>query len=38
MPPHRQSEFDYVQKRVRKTSIDERRGVSLSHAIVEFDS
>jgi len=25
---HRSSEFDYVQKRVRKTSIDERRGVS----------
>jgi GATA-binding protein len=26
---HRTSEFDYVQKRVRKTSIDERRGVSV---------
>ena len=26
IPPHRTSEFDYVRKRVRKTSIDERRG------------
>ena len=25
IPPHRSSEFDYVPKRVRKTSIDERR-------------
>lgn len=30
---HRISEFDYVQKRVRKTSIDERRGVSLCNMI-----
>jgi GATA-binding protein len=29
---HRPSEFDYVQKRVRKTSIDERRGVSIASA------
>lgn len=27
---NRSSEFDYVQRRVRKTSIDERRGVSFS--------
>ncbi|EXJ62846.1 hypothetical protein A1O7_03287 [Cladophialophora yegresii CBS 114405] len=26
IPTHRTSEFDYVRKRVRKTSIDERRG------------
>lgn len=29
IPVNRLSEFDYVPKRVRKTSIDERRGVSL---------
>jgi hypothetical protein len=29
LPPNRSSEFDYVQKRVRKTSIDERRSVSI---------
>jgi hypothetical protein len=29
LPPNRLSEFDYVQKRVRKTSIDERRSVSI---------
>ena len=28
VPTHRTAEFDYVKKRVRKTSIDERRGVS----------
>lgn len=30
IPTYRTSEFDYVKKRVRKTSIDERRGVSRS--------
>lgn len=30
---NRSSEFDYVQRRVRKTSIDERRGVSFDHLI-----
>lgn len=30
IPFRRTSEFDYVQKRVRKTSIDERKGVSFS--------
>lgn len=29
IPPNRASEFGYVQKRVRKTSIDERKSVSL---------
>jgi GATA-binding protein len=31
IPTYRTSEFDYVRKRVRKTSIDERRGGAVSH-------
>ena len=35
IPPNRYSEFDYVQKRVRKTSIDERRSVCCCQAILQ---
>lgn len=39
IPPHRSSEFDYVPKRVRKTSIDERRSsVSCVRSFAELIS